>query len=80
MCARQQSRSILLLFPSPSHVRLFATPWTAARQASLLPVPHHLLEFAQVHVHCIGVAFQPSHPLTPSSSTLNPFQHQGLFQ
>ena len=25
-----------------------------------LPVPHHLLKFAQVHVHCIGDAFQPS--------------------
>ena len=32
-----------------------------------LPVPHHLLEFAQVQVHCIGDAIQPSHPLTPSS-------------
>ena len=32
-----------------------------------LPVPHHLLKFAQVHVHCIGDAVQPSHPLTPSS-------------
>ena len=29
------------------------------------PVPHHLLEFAQVHVHCIGGAVQPSHPLMP---------------
>ena len=28
-----------------------------------LPVPHHLPEFAQVHVHCIGDAVQPSHPL-----------------
>ena len=46
-----------------------------------LPVPHHLLEFAQVHVHCIGDAIQPSHPLTPSSpSALNLSQHQGLFQ
>ena len=36
------------------------------------PVPHHLLKFAQVHVHCIGDAIQPSHPLTPSSpSALN---------
>ena len=35
--------------------------------------------FAQVHVHCIGI--QPSHPLTPSSSSaLNLSQHQGLFQ
>ena len=30
-------------------------------------VPHHLPEFAQVHVHRIGDATQPSHPLTPSS-------------
>ena len=46
-----------------------------------LPVPHHLPNFAQVHVHCIGDAIQPSHPLTPSSpSVLNLSQHQGLFQ
>ena len=32
-----------------------------------LPVPHHILEFSQVHVHCIPDAAQPSHPLTPSS-------------
>ena len=30
-------------------------------------VPHHLLKFAQVHVHCICDAIQPSHPLIPSS-------------
>ena len=48
---------------------------------SSLPVPHHLPEFAQVHVHCIGDAIQPSHPLMPSSpSALNLSQHQGLFQ
>ena len=44
-------------------------------------VPHHLLEFAQVHVHCIGDAIQPSHSLLPSSpSALNLSQDQGLFQ
>ena len=32
-----------------------------------LPVPHYLLELAQVHVHCISDAVQPSHQLTPSS-------------
>jgi len=32
-----------------SHVRLFATPWTVACQASL-PVLQHILEFAQTHV------------------------------
>ena len=29
------------------------------------PVLHHLLQFAQVHVHCIGDAIQPSYPLLP---------------
>ena len=28
-----------------------------------LPVHHHLLEFTQTHVHQIGDAIQPSHPL-----------------
>ena len=46
-----------------------------------LPVPHHLLKFAQVHVHYIGDAIQPSHPLMPSFPlALNLSQHQGLFQ
>ena len=46
-----------------------------------LPVPHHLLRFAQAHVHCISDAIQPSHPLMLSSpSSLNLSQHQGLFQ
>ena len=38
-----------------------------------LSVLHHLLKFAQVHVHCIGDAIQPSHhlwcPLLPSVFT-----------
>ena len=45
------------------------------------PVPHYLPRFAQVSVHCIVDAMQPSYPLTPSSpSALNLSQHQGLFQ
>ena len=32
-----------------------------------LPVLHHLLEFAQIHAHCINDAIQPSHPLLPPS-------------
>jgi len=46
---------------SLSHVQLFATPWTAAHQASL--VHHQLPEFSQTHVHWIGDAVQPFHPL-----------------
>ena len=41
-----------------------------------LPVPHHLPEFAQVHVNWISNAIQPSHPLSPSSSDFNISQHQ----
>ena len=29
-----------------------------------LPVHHHLLEFTQTHVHRVGDAIQPSHPLS----------------
>jgi len=46
-----------------------------------LPVHHQLPEFTQTHVHRVGDAIQPSHPLlSPSPPTTNPFQHQGLFQ
>ena len=31
------------------------------------PVLHYLPEFAQTHVHWVGDAIQPSHPLLPSS-------------
>ena len=45
------------------------------------PVPHHLPEFAQVHVRWIGGAIQPPHPLSPSSpSAFNLSQKHGLFQ
>ena len=46
-----------------------------------LPVHHQLPEFTQTHVHRVGDAIQPSHPLlSPSSSAPNPSQHQSLFQ
>ena len=69
---------MLLLFSCFSHVQLCnqmdcSTPG--------FPVPHHLLKFAQVHVHCIGDSIQASHPLMLSSpSALHLSQHQGLSQ
>jgi len=46
-----------------------------------LPVHHQLLEFTQTHVHWVGDAIQPSHPLwSPSQPTFNLSQHQDLFQ
>ena len=52
---------IVLVVHSLSLVPLFATPWTAARQASLFL--QCLPEFAQIHVHRVGDAIHPSHPL-----------------
>ena len=50
------------------HVRLFATPWSAARQASL----------SITSVHQVSDAIQPSHPLlSPSPPAFNLSQHQG---
>ena len=62
----------------PNHVRLFATRWTAAHQASLSPtISWSLPKF----LPCISDAIQPSHPLSSSSpSDFNLSQHQGLFQ
>ena len=46
-----------------------------------LPVHHQLPEFTQTHVHLVGDAIQPSHPLSsPSPPAVNLSQHQGLFK
>ena len=43
------------------------------------PVHHQLLDLSQTHVHWVGDAVQPSHPLSsPSLLALNLSQDQGL--
>ena len=43
--------------------------------------PGKLLELCQTHIHWVGDAIQPSHPLlSPSPPAFNLSQHQGLFQ
>ena len=45
-----------------------------------LPVHHQLPEFIQTHIHRVGDAIQPSHPLSsPSTPDPNPSQHQKAF-
>ena len=66
------SQSVQLL----THVWLFATPWTAACQASL-----SITNSTQTHVYWVSDAIQPPHPLSsPSPPTFNLSQHQGLFK
>ena len=46
-----------------------------------LPVHHQLPEFTQTHIHWIGDAIQPSHPLlSPFPPALNLSPHQSLFK
>ena len=42
------------------------------------PVYHQLLKLTQTHVHRIGDAIQPSHPLSSPSPAFSLSQHQGL--
>ena len=49
-------------------------------QHARLPCLYHLLELAQTHVHLVGDAIQPSHPLPHPSFAFDLSQHQGLFQ
>ena len=44
-----------------------------------LPVHHQLPEFTQTHVHRVGDAIQPSHPLSSPSPAPSPSQHQRVF-
>ena len=74
---RRVPLKIFLIMPIPTSMRLCCCCSVTRSCLTLcdpmecstpgLPVPHHLLKFAQVHVHCIGDAIQPFHPLMPSS-------------
>ena len=66
-----------------SRVRLFATPWIAARQASLSITNSRsllkLMSMSSTKEH--GDAIQPSHPLSPPSPpAFEVCQQQGLFK
>ena len=71
-------------FWSPSHLVAQSCPtlYNLMNCSMLgLPVHHQLPEFTQTHVHRVGDAIQPSHPLSsPSPPAPNPSQHQSLFQ
>ena len=67
----------IVVVQSLSHVCLFETPWTIARQA---PLSATLSRSLLISCPLSGDAIQPSHPLLPSSPfVLSLSQHQGLF-
>ena len=74
--ATQIKFSCLLLL---SHVWLFVTPIYCNMPG--FPVHHQLPELTHTHVHWVGDAIQPFHPLSSlSPRTLSHSQHQGLFK
>ena len=68
-----QFSSVAQLCPTP------CDPMNHSRPG--LPVHHQLPEFTQIHVHWVGDAIQPAHPLSsPCPPACNLSQHQGLIQ
>ena len=79
LCVRSNLRivtqfsSVAQLFPTPCN------PMDCSMPA--FPVHDQLPEFTQTHVHWVGDAIQPSHPLLSTSPpAFNLSQHQGLFK
>ena len=72
VCSVAQFSSVAQLCPTLCDPMDCSTPG--------FPVHHQLLEPPQSHVHCVGDAIQPSHPLSSPSTTFNLSQHQCLFQ
>ena len=76
-CPSRPSLTTLCYNSVAKMYRLFVTPWTAGTPVS--PPPSFTIsEFAQTHVHWVGDAIQPSHPLTPFSC-LQSFPALGSF-
>ena len=67
-----QFSSVTQSCPTPCDPMNRSTPGLAVR--------HQLPEFIQTHVHQVGDAIQPSHPLSSPSPAPNPSQHQSLLQ
>ena len=67
-----------------SHSVVSDSLWPHGLQQARPPCPsvhHQPLEFTQTHVHWVGDAIQPPHPLSsPSPPTFNLSHHQGLFK
>ena len=81
-CCKQLVPSHYVTHQFSSVAQLCPTLWDPMNHGMPgLPVHHQLPEFTQTHVHRVGDAIQPSHPLLSAiPPALNPSQHQSLFQ
>ena len=81
MDAPIQCRVILTSSVQFSHSVVSDSLWPHGLQHARPPCPSPTPELTQTHVHWVGDAIQPSHPLSsPSPPALSLSQHQGFFQ
>ena len=77
--AREQGFVLLaMIIPKIISSNLYITIYKIGNQWEIAVC--ELLELTQTHVHQVGDAIQPSHPLSSPSPALTLSQQQGLFQ
>ena len=92
-CSETGCHWFFSFFPPPKDLHMYSSQFSSVVQLCLtlckpmdcsmpgFPVHHQLLELAHTHVHQVGDAIQPFHPLSSlSPPAFNLSQHQGLFQ
>ena len=77
-CETSSLRCVSVVQFSPSVCLTLCDPMVYSTPG--FPVHHHLPKLAQTHVHRVGDAIQPSHPMSSPSPAFNLSQHQGLVQ
>ena len=78
-----EAAALILWPPAEKKLTLWKWPWCwegLGAEDEMAGWHHQLPEFTQTHVHQLGDAIQPSHPLSSPSPALNPSKHQSLFQ
>ena len=78
-CAYRKYFGCISSVQSLSCVRVFVTPWTTARQASLFITNCWILP-KPMSIESVMPSIQPSHSLSHSPPALNLSQHQGLLK
>ena len=78
---RQKTRKVIILGLSLAQFSCVNFLRPHGLQHARPPCPSPTPEFTQTRIHWVGVAIQPSHPLSSTSPpTINLSQHQGLFK
>ena len=70
---------LYLYFSQLSHSVMSSSLWPHGLQYARFPIHQQLPELSQIHVHWVGHAIQPSHPLLPPSPPISIFPNIRVF-